>query len=451
MSPNEYLDSLVQQGALPPDLRARMDNPNFQGGVFQRTGGPEGPGTPTFMYRQDPTPSPAQQSLADARGSQFEAPKPFDWGPQVPTMADVFGTDPQAMAYGEQLKAQLLGPAASQYQLNQIPLSQLGEPGQAMLKQFEDRKKREFDLRKEEVKHFEDTRKGVAEFGDAFLGIGGSQGAAPGPQGVPGVRGGGPLKDAAAELADKKFKTEQAEKAESARKAADMTIQQGKDMVRSLADAEQLLTKGFGLGIQNYADTGLAGLLTSTVDPAGVVSNSAEIDRIYTKVRGAIARDTLQKMREASPTGGALGAISERELAMLEGALGVLSVGASRAEQIKQIRRIRHHFSRVQALIYMDRLENGGKLRKAEQSFLDKFLKTDAALGGTDPELWAAVNREGGGSLQEQIARRKQTESADPAQQSGSQNLADPNTPLPPNLQQQYEEYARRRAMELRQ
>lgn len=50
-----------------------------------------------------------------------------------------------------------------------------------------------------------------------------------------------------------------------------------------------------------------------------------------TTLQGVVAFDQLQKMREASPTGGALGAISERELATLSAQLGSLEPNSSPA------------------------------------------------------------------------------------------------------------------------
>lgn len=74
---------------------------------------------------------------------------------------------------------------------------------------------------------------------------------------------------------------------------------------------------------QNPRAGGFIGGLMQNLD--GTLSN--ELEGLYDTIGGYIARDTLQGMRDSSPTGGALGQVTERELSMLRAAYGAIRVG----------------------------------------------------------------------------------------------------------------------------
>ncbi|SDG34484.1 hypothetical protein [Pelagibacterium luteolum] len=80
-------------------------------------------------------------------------------------------------------------------------------------------------------------------------------------------------------------------------------------------------------------------------------SNATNLFQLTQTIRGNIGFDRLQQMRESSPTGGALGNVTEQELATLQSVLG--SLDQSQNEQ--------------QFLYNLDRLEEiyGGIMRKA--------------------------------------------------------------------------------------
>lgn len=67
--------------------------------------------------------------------------------------------------------------------------------------------------------------------------------------------------------------------------------------------------------------TGTAGNLLNTIP--GTAAH--DLGQILMGLNGYIAFDRLQQMREASPTGGALGAVSDREIALLQSAYGSLA------------------------------------------------------------------------------------------------------------------------------
>jgi len=69
-------------------------------------------------------------------------------------------------------------------------------------------------------------------------------------------------------------------------------------------------------------------------------TNRVDAEALKETVVANIGFDRLQQMREASPTGGALGAISERELSTLQAVLGSLSLSQSEKQLTKNIDRL---------------------------------------------------------------------------------------------------------------
>jgi hypothetical protein len=65
---------------------------------------------------------------------------------------------------------------------------------------------------------------------------------------------------------------------------------------------------------------------------AGINTEATDVANSIKTIEGSVAFDRLQRMREASPTGGALGAVSERELDLLKAAMGSLSNQSSAAD-----------------------------------------------------------------------------------------------------------------------
>lgn len=82
--------------------------------------------------------------------------------------------------------------------------------------------------------------------------------------------------------------------------------------------------------------TGLIGSVASGVAGTPQYDASKTIQTIV----GNIGFDRLQQMRDASPTGGALGAISERELSTLQSVMGSLDQGQSKEQFLKNLERL---------------------------------------------------------------------------------------------------------------
>lgn len=100
--------------------------------------------------------------------------------------------------------------------------------------------------------------------------------------------------------------------------------------------------------------TGFAGWATSRVPGAPARDVSARLDTI----RANIGFDRLQQMRDASPTGGALGQVSENENRLLQSTLGNLEQSQSREQFLDNLRRVER--------IYLDIIHGPGNWQKAE-------------------------------------------------------------------------------------
>ncbi len=79
----------------------------------------------------------------------------------------------------------------------------------------------------------------------------------------------------------------------------------------------------------------------------GSVNPTVDFDALTEQVKALIGFDELNAMRRASPTGGALGQVSERELAYLQSVAGSLNPNQSQAQYKQQLQRIRSEVDRV--------------------------------------------------------------------------------------------------------
>jgi len=116
--------------------------------------------------------------------------------------------------------------------------------------------------------------------------------------------------------------------------------------VRSQAD-EALTNISTALGFLDNAEADFK-LSESAIGRAvgGLVpgSQTADLNAALSTVRALVGFNALQKMREASPTGGALGQITERELAFLQSVEGSLNTNQSTEQLTATIQRIQKSF-----------------------------------------------------------------------------------------------------------
>jgi hypothetical protein len=100
---------------------------------------------------------------------------------------------------------------------------------------------------------------------------------------------------------------------------------------QAIADIKGKLSQG---GMLNMPEVGVVG---SRLADMGLNQEAVDVKRKLETLQSVVSFDRLQQMREASPTGGALGAVSERELALLQSSMGALSNDMSEEELIKTL------------------------------------------------------------------------------------------------------------------
>jgi hypothetical protein len=105
-------------------------------------------------------------------------------------------------------------------------------------------------------------------------------------------------------------------------------FRRAQDSVSAIADAERRT---------NLFRTGLVGGLTKNLPGSPAFNLDKDLDTL--KARTAF--DELAAMRRASPTGGALGNVTEKELALLQAAEANLDVGQGEGQIDKNLRRLR--------------------------------------------------------------------------------------------------------------
>lgn len=134
---------------------------------------------------------------------------------------------------------------------------------------------------------------------------------------------------------------EAASKAAEAEKKADVSRQQsemtGNVVINALDDVERLMKESW------VPTTGGIGSLASNLK--GTAAH--DIKNALTTIGANISFENLKLMRQASPTGGALGAVSDSEQKMLQNAWGALEQSQSEGQFKTNLARVRGIFERV--------------------------------------------------------------------------------------------------------
>lgn len=125
--------------------------------------------------------------------------------------------------------------------------------------------------------------------------------------------------------------------------------------------------------------TGATGNLISSV--GGTAAH--DLSKLLDTVKSNAGFQELSKMRQASPTGAALGSVTERELALLQSTIGNLEQSQSEAQLKDNLRRVKN--------TYMDIIHGEGKGPEREKL---KFQEK-AAPKGVDPGALEEARRRG--------------------------------------------------------
>ena len=87
--------------------------------------------------------------------------------------------------------------------------------------------------------------------------------------------------------------------------------------------------------------TGLFGQISSSIGG----TDAFNVEQAISTIQANLGFDTLQAMREASPTGGALGQVSEKELALLISAVTSLNIGQDTAILESNLKAVETHYN----------------------------------------------------------------------------------------------------------
>jgi hypothetical protein len=105
-------------------------------------------------------------------------------------------------------------------------------------------------------------------------------------------------------------------------------------------------------------------------------SDAADLEAALSTITSAVGFKRLQDMREASPTGGALGSVSERELSQLNAALGSISQKQSPEQLKKNLLKIKNHYQKAVDAINAQRIAyNSGLTFKTQEEAL-KYIQS---------------------------------------------------------------------------
>lgn len=86
-----------------------------------------------------------------------------------------------------------------------------------------------------------------------------------------------------------------------------------------------------------------AGSVLKDLPVVGGITPAGQMESLMETIRANVGFDKLQAMREASPTGGALGAVTEKELAFLQAVFGSLRQDISPENVTRNLTRLREH------------------------------------------------------------------------------------------------------------
>ena len=114
-----------------------------------------------------------------------------------------------------------------------------------------------------------------------------------------------------------------------------------------------------------FTTTGAVGSIARNIPGTGGYDLNKTIDAI----RANVGFGELQAMREASPTGGALGQVAVQELNMLQSVLGSLDTAQSQDQLLRSLYSIEKHYNNWKRAVQQDGQEDAG------QSNIDALVK----------------------------------------------------------------------------
>jgi hypothetical protein len=124
-----------------------------------------------------------------------------------------------------------------------------------------------------------------------------------------------------------------------------------------------------------YLTTGPVSTVLKKVGYTGAI----DVDQLGETIRANIGFDRLQRMRDESPTGGALGQVAVQELNALQASLGSLSTAQSAGRLVENLERLEAQYKRSMQKI----LETEGGSAYFTQSQIDAINSSSSGAGQT--------------------------------------------------------------------
>ena len=142
---------------------------------------------------------------------------------------------------------------------------------------------------------------------------------------------------------------------------ADIAEQKRKQSVENAASKASIINRHVedALLNTNWLSTGLLGQATRGIGQTPAFDLAKTVDTI----KANIGFEELQKMREASPTGGALGQVAIQELDMLQATLGSLDTAQSEKQLRERLQSVRTHYKN-----WLSTVGKGGEDQQPQQA-----------------------------------------------------------------------------------
>jgi hypothetical protein len=155
----------------------------------------------------------------------------------------------------------------------------------------------------------------------------------------------------AQEIAQEKFRLQQ-EATQQQQELSNSIKQEGADVMRDVtADTVDAVEKGRvmipGTGMGVDTATGAIGSILKHIP---MPSKAREVAANLETIKGSVAFGKLAQMRDASKTGGALGAIAVQELNMLQATLGSLDQAADGPTFLRKLKEVETRYQRLNSL-----------------------------------------------------------------------------------------------------
>lgn len=128
------------------------------------------------------------------------------------------------------------------------------------------------------------------------------------------------------------LKTKQAEKEDAKALKQDAALNHAGKVITDVQEASNLV---------GGMTTGLVGKAQAFVPG----TDAFNLNQRLLTIKANLGFDRLQQMRDASPTGGALGQVAVQELNALQSTVGSLEIGQDRKELSKNLEKIEHHYN----------------------------------------------------------------------------------------------------------